>query len=67
MKQKGKGKILKPMCFMFKNFLFDIPLEAISIVKIGEVWLSDEIGGVETLKKQNFIIILGTKYRHFCP
>ena len=47
MKQKGKGKILKPMCFMFKNFLFDIPLEAISIVKIGEVWLSDEIGGVE--------------------
>ena len=32
---------------------------ATSIVKIGEVWLSDEIGGVvETLKKPNFIITI---------
>ena len=33
-----------------------VSLGATSIVKIGEVRLSDEIGGVETLKKLNFII-----------
>ena len=42
-------------------------LGATSIVKIGEVRLSDEIGGegFETLKKPNFIIIIRYKIPTF--
>ena len=40
----------------------NISLGATSIVKIGEVWLSDEIGGgVEISKKPNFIITIRYK------
>ena len=45
---------------MGKNNFLPKCLGATSIVKIGEVWLSGEIGelGVEILKKLNFIITI---------
>ena len=46
------------MLVQFCYFVQEKRLGATSIDKIGEVRLSDEIGGFEILKKPNFIITI---------